>query len=88
MASLDESLAAAASVVDYLGDWFDRAGLCCSLDPEVRDHLLTFEVGRGSREVAISVDVEELAISRATEGAIHRLAARVASRADGEMAKR
>lgn len=88
MASLDETLAAGAAVVEYLGDWFDRAGLCCSLDPEARDHLLTFEVGRGACEVGIAVSVEELAVSREAEGAVRRLAAKVASRADAEMARR
>jgi len=88
VASLEESLAAASTIVEYLGDWFDRAGVCCSLDPEARDHLLTFEVGRGAREVAIAVQVEELAVSRETERAIHKLAARVANRANRELARR
>lgn len=86
MAALEDALAAGARAVEYLGDWFDRAGLCCSLDPETRDRLLTFEVRRGRRSVRVAASQETLAQALAKEGLVHEVAARIARTADAELA--
>ena len=83
--ALDDSCAAAAALVDYLGDWFDRAGLSCACDPATRDRLLTFSVERGGAAALVDVEVAELAASHAHEGGMRRLAARIAERADGSL---
>lgn len=85
MAALEDALTAGARAVDYLSEWFDRAGLCCSLDPEARDRLLTFEVRRGRRSVRVAASQETLAGALAKEGLVHEVAARIARTADAEL---
>jgi hypothetical protein len=85
MAALEDALTAGARAVDYLGDWFDRAGLCCSMDPEARDRLLTFEVQRGAKSVRVAASQETLAAALGREGLVHEVAARIARTADAEL---
>lgn len=86
MAALDDALTAGARAIDYLGDWFDRAGLCCSLDPEARDRLLTFEVTRGGRAVRIAASLDTLAQALGKEGLVGEVAAKIARTANAELA--
>ena len=86
--ALEDALAAGVRAVDYLGDWFDRAGICCSLDPEARDRLLTFEVVRGDSSARVATSQEALAMALGREDTLHAIAARVARTADAELAKK
>jgi len=88
MAALEDGLAVGEAIVGYLGDWFDRAGLCCSRDTAARDRVLVFAVAKGQVGVAVSVVVEELVSARADATTVRRLAARVAEQANAGLARR
>jgi hypothetical protein len=71
----------AVAALDYLGEWFDDATVCCELG-EVGVHgVLTFLLRRGGR--IARVDVTRLAIEDARYPG--RLAGRIAQLADREL---
>ena len=71
----------AVAALDYLGEWFEDATVCCELGGVGAQGVLTFLLRRGGRTAR--VDVTRLAIEDARYPG--RLAGRIARLADREL---
>jgi hypothetical protein len=74
--------AAVVAALDYLGEWFEDATVCCDVGEVGRHGVVTFVLRRGGRTAR--VDVTRLAAEDARYPG--RLAARIAGLAEQELA--